>query len=116
MWTSPQAKLEGQMPLENVIRILKDISETSQIMSKGTGKPYDKRELNLVDNTGYSVRLTIWGASTVNFNVALESVVAFKGVRVSDFCGRSLSLLSSGSMAVDPDIGEAYRLKGWYDA
>lgn len=35
---------------------------------------------------------------------------------MSDFGGRSLSLLSSGSMTVDPDINEAHRLKGWYDA
>ncbi|KAJ5992886.1 Replication factor A protein 1 [Penicillium sp. IBT 35674x] len=100
----------------DVIGILKEVAETSQIVSKGTGKPYDKRELTLVDNTGFSVRLTIWGATAVNFNVTPESVVAFKGVKVSDFGGRSLSLLSSGSMAVDPDIGEAHRLKGWYDA
>ncbi|KAF7719189.1 Replication factor A DNA-binding subunit [Penicillium ucsense] len=100
----------------DVIGILKDIGETSQIVSKGTGKPYDKREISLVDNTGYSVRLTVWGAGAVNFNVAPESVVAFKGVKVSDFGGRSLSLLSSGSMTVDPDIAEAHRLKGWYDA
>ncbi|CAI7568295.1 unnamed protein product [Penicillium pancosmium] len=100
----------------DVIGILKEVGETSQIVSKGTGKPYDKRELGLVDNTGFSVRLTIWGATAVNFNVAPESVVAFKGVKVSDFGGRSLSLLSSGSMTVDPDIGEAHKLKGWYDA
>ncbi|KAJ5894426.1 Replication factor A protein 1 [Penicillium taxi] len=100
----------------DVIGILKEVGETSQIVSKGTGKPYDKREITLVDNTGFSVRLTVWGANAVNFNVAPESVVAFKGVKVSDFGGRSLSLLSSGSMAVDPDIGEAHRLKGWYDA
>lgn len=43
-------------------------------------------------------------------------MIAFKGVKVSDFGGRSLSLLSSGSMSVDPDIDEAHRLKGWYDA
>ncbi|KAJ5102870.1 Replication factor A protein 1 [Penicillium argentinense] len=100
----------------DVIGVLKEIGEPSQIVSKGTGKPYDKRELSLVDNTGFSVRLTIWGATAVNFNVSPESVVAFKGVKVSDFGGRSLSLLSSGSMTVDPDIGEAHRLKGWYDA
>lgn len=45
-----------------------------------------------------------------------ESVVAFKGVKVSGFNGRSLSLLSSGTMTVDPDIEEAHKLKGWYDA
>ncbi|KAJ5627599.1 Replication factor A protein 1 [Penicillium herquei] len=100
----------------DVIGVLKEVGETSQIVSKGTGKPYDKRELTLVDNTGFSVRLTIWGTSAVNFSVAPESVIAFKGVKVSDFGGRSLSLLSSGSMAVDPDINEAHRLKGWYDA
>jgi replication factor A1 len=42
--------------------------------------------------------------------------VAFKGVKVSDFGGRSLSLLASGSMTVGPDIDEAHKLKGWYDA
>lgn len=45
-----------------------------------------------------------------------ESVIAFKGVKVSDFGGRSLSLLSSGTMAVNPDIDEAHKLKGWYEA
>lgn len=84
-------------------------------MSKTTSKPYDKRELTVVDNSGYSVRITIWGNSATTFDVTPESVVAFKGAKVSDFGGRTLSLLSSGSMSVDPDIDEAHRLKGWYD-
>jgi replication factor A1 len=42
--------------------------------------------------------------------------VAFKGVKVSDFGGKSLSLLSSGTVSIDPDISEAHRLKGWYDS
>lgn len=100
----------------DVIGVLKEVGETAQIVSQKTSKPYDKRELTLVDNTGFSVRLTVWGATAVNFNVAPESIVAFKGVKVSDFGGRSLSLLSSGTMTVDPDIGESHRLKGWYDA
>ncbi|KAK1148283.1 Replication factor A protein 1 [Aspergillus melleus] len=100
----------------DVIGVLKEVGETSQIVSKTTNKPYNKRELTLVDNTGFSVRLTIWGSTAMNFDAAPESVVAFKGVKVSDFGGRSLSLLSSGSMTVDPDIEEAHKLKGWYDA
>lgn len=99
-----------------MIGILKDVGETTQITSKTTNKPYEKRELTLVDNTGFSVRLTVWGSTATNFNVMPESVVAFKGVKVSDFGGRSLSLLSSGTMTVDPDIEEAHKLKGWYDA
>ena len=100
----------------DTIGILKDVGETQQIISKTTSKPYDKRELTLVDNTNFSVRLTIWGNNASAFNVPEESVVAFKGVKVSDFGGRSLSLLSSGTMTVDPDIDEAHRLKGWYEA
>lgn len=100
----------------DTIGILKEVGETSQIVSKTTSKPYDKRELTLVDNSGFSVRLTIWGNSATTFDVQPESVIAFKGVKVSDFGGRSLSLLSSGSMTVDPDIDEAHKLKGWYDA
>ncbi|RAH45988.1 replication factor A subunit protein RFA1 [Aspergillus brunneoviolaceus CBS 621.78] len=100
----------------DVIGVLKEAGEVSQIVSKTTSKPYNKRELTLVDNTGYSVRLTVWGNTALNFNTLPESVMAFKGVKVSDFGGRSLSLLSSGSITVDPDIEEAHKLKGWYDA
>ncbi|KAI9808713.1 MAG: hypothetical protein M1825_003865 [Sarcosagium campestre] len=100
----------------DTIGVLKEVGETSQITSKTTSKPYDKRELTLVDNTGYSVRLTVWGQTATTFDVQESSVIAFKGVKVSDFGGRSLSLLHSGSMTADPDIDEAHKLKGWYDA
>ncbi|KAL0255004.1 Replication factor A protein 1 [Diplodia seriata] len=100
----------------DTIGILKDVGEISEIISKTTSKPYQKRELTLVDDTMHSVRLTIWGPTAQKFDCAPESVVAFKGVKVSDFGGRSLSLLSSGSMSVDPDMDEAHKLKGWYDA
>ncbi|KAK5124363.1 hypothetical protein LTR85_001580 [Meristemomyces frigidus] len=97
------------------IGILQDVGEVSEIVGKTTSKPYSKRELTLVDNTGYNVRLTIWGKTAENFDARPESVIAFKGVKVSDFGGRSLSLLSSGSMTIDPDIDDAHKLKGWYD-
>lgn len=100
----------------DVIGVLKEVADVDQIVSKTTQKPYDKRELTIVDDSGYSVRVTVWGKTATNFDAEPESVIAFKGVRVSDFGGRSLSLLSSGTMAVSPDIPEGHRLKGWYDA
>ena len=100
----------------DVIGVLKEVADTTQITSKSAGKPYDKRELTLVDNTGYSVRLTVWGKTATGFEANPDSVVAFKGVKVSDFGGRSLSLLSSGSMTLEPDIDEGHKLKGWYMA
>ncbi|RAL64370.1 hypothetical protein DID88_001846 [Monilinia fructigena] len=100
----------------DLIAVLKEVGATSEIISKTTNKPYSKRELTLVDDTGYSVQLTIWGKTAISFDASPESVVAFKGVKVSDFGGRSLSLLSSGSMSFDPYIQEAHKLKGWYDS
>ncbi|KAI1081180.1 replication factor-A protein [Whalleya microplaca] len=100
----------------DTVGVLKDVGEVSQITAKSTGKPYDKRELTLVDDSQFSVRVTIWGKTATSFSAQPESIVAFKGVKVSDFGGRSLSLLSSGTMSVDPDIEEAHRLKGWYDS
>ena len=42
-------------------------------------------------------------------------MVAIKGARVSDFGGRSLSMLMSSLLMVDPDIPEAHQLMGWFD-
>jgi replication factor A1 len=100
----------------DTIGVLTDVGELGEIVSKTTGKPYHKRELTLVDSTEFKVRLTLWGNLAQTFDQPVDNVVAFKGVKVSDFGGRSLSLLSSGSMNVNPDIDEAYKLKGWYDA
>ena len=100
----------------DVIGILKEVGPVDTIVSKTTQKPYEKRDLTIVDDTGYSVRLTVWGKTANSFEANPESVIAFKGAKVGDFGGRNLSLLSSGSMSVDPDIPEAHKIKGWYDA
>lgn len=100
----------------DVIGVLKEVGEVSEIISKKDSRPFQKRELTVVDDTGYSVRVTIWGKTANSFEASTESVIAFKGTKVSDFGGKSLSLLSSGTMNVDPDIPDAHRLKGWYDS
>ncbi|KAI1107135.1 replication factor-a protein [Jackrogersella minutella] len=100
----------------DLVGVLKEVGEVSQIIAKSSGKPFDKRELTVVDDSQFSVRVTIWGKTATAFATQPESIVAFKGLKVSDFNGRSLSLLNSGTMSVDPDIEEAHRLKGWYDS
>jgi replication factor A1 len=58
--------------------------------------------------------MTIWGRQALEFAAPVESVIAVKGVKVSDFNGRSLSCYSSSMMQIDPDIEEAHTLTGWY--
>lgn len=47
------------------------------------------------------------------FDGSRQPVMAIKGARVSDFGGRSLSVISSSTVIVNPDIPEAYKLRGW---
>ncbi len=108
------ASIEKDQTID-VIGILKEVNEASEITSKATQRPYSKRDLLLVDSSGYSIKLTVWGKLAQEFNTETESVVAFKGAKVSDFGGRSLSALQSTGMTVNPSIQEAYDLKGWYD-
>lgn len=101
----------------DVLGVVQDVRECSQITSKSTGRPYDKRDITLVDESSYSVTVSLWGKSAIDFDVNSGAVIAFKGAKVNDFNGsRSLSLLQSSSMTTEPDIAEAHKLKGWYDS
>lgn len=46
-----------------------------------------KRELTLVDKSGFSVRLTLWGKQAEQYNIEDAPVIAFKGVKVGDYGG-----------------------------
>jgi replication factor A1 len=51
------------------------------------GLQAQKRDIIVVDNTEFSVRLTLWGKQAEQFSTPLDSVIACKGVRVGDFNG-----------------------------
>ncbi|CDU25683.1 probable replication factor-A protein 1 [Sporisorium scitamineum] len=103
----------------DVIGILDSYGELSEIVSKASQRPVQKRELTLVDQGNRSVRLTLWGKNAETFpnnaGVDEKPVIAFKGVKVGDFGGRSLSMFSSSTMLINPDITESHVLRGWYD-
>lgn len=109
----------------DVITIVENVGELTSILTKAQQKPFSKRDLTLVDQSGWAVKLTLWGKTAESYGTSSgqvgcgvddKPVIAFKGVNVSDFGGRSLSMLSSASMTVNPDIPEAHGLRGWYDS
>uniref|UniRef100_A0A1I8IX98 Rep_fac-A_C domain-containing protein n=1 Tax=Macrostomum lignano TaxID=282301 RepID=A0A1I8IX98_9PLAT len=68
-----------------------------------------KRDLTLADQTGWSVRCTLWGAEASNFSPAVAGgqthpVVAIRSARVSDFAGRRSLNVSTGTsqLMVEP--------------
>lgn len=114
----PIDQLDGVEPNQtcDVIGVVENIGDSSEIISKASQKPVTKRELTLVDQSAMSIRLTLWGKTAESFDATLDKpVIAFKGVKVGDFGGRSLSMFTSSTMMINPDIPEAHGLRGWYD-
>ncbi|KAJ2650113.1 Replication factor A protein 1 [Coemansia sp. RSA 1250] len=102
----------------DVLCVVRDIGDLTEITPRNgpADRKMIKRELTVVDRSGYQVRLTLWGQEATEFSLPKDSIVAFKGVRVGDFGGRTLSLPSIGAMTANPDISEAHMLRGWYDS
>ncbi|RUS18781.1 replication factor-A protein 1 [Endogone sp. FLAS-F59071] len=73
-------------------------------------------ELGNIEKDVIVVKLTLWDRFAEMFDSPVDSVVAFKAVKVSDYNGRSLSLVPSGMVVVDPDTPEGIKLRGWYDS
>lgn len=114
------------------ICVVKEDFDMQEIVAKASGRPVSdvmlqsivqywtyslqmkKRELSVVDDSQKQVRLTLWGKTAEDFDSSGYPVVAFKGLRVNDFNGRSLSLSQAGTFKVNPDIPEKARLKHWY--
>ncbi|KAJ2265635.1 Replication factor A protein 1, partial [Coemansia sp. RSA 451] len=102
----------------DVLCVVRSVEDVVEITPKNgpTDRKMVKRDMSVVDKSGYQVRATVWGDDAREFKVPVDAIVAFKGMRVGDFGGRTLSLPSIGSLTANPDIPEAHMLRGWYDS
>ncbi|KAI7849609.1 hypothetical protein BDC45DRAFT_448356 [Circinella umbellata] len=98
----------------DLIGIVRDDNGVNEIIAKASGRPVSKRELVVVDDSEKEIRVTIWGNDAEEFDSSGNPVVAFRGLRVGDFGGRSLSLTMGGSVKTNLDIPETTKLKHWY--
>lgn len=100
----------------DVIAVIKDAGEVSQITTKTTQKQLSKREMTVIDTSKASVRLTLWGKEAEEFNAPPSSVIAIKGARVNEYQGRTLSTMGTSLISYNPDISECHTLRGWFDS
>uniref|UniRef100_A0A8C3JMB7 Replication protein A subunit n=1 Tax=Calidris pygmaea TaxID=425635 RepID=A0A8C3JMB7_9CHAR len=100
----------------DVIGICKSYEEVTKIVVKANNREVSKRNVHLMDTSGKLVTATLWGHEAEQFDGSRQPVVAIKGARVSDFGGRSLSVLSSSTLVINPDSPEAFKLRGWFDS
>ncbi|KAI9564074.1 Replication protein A 70 kDa D-binding subunit [Daphnia sinensis] len=99
----------------DIIGVAKSANDLRVITSKTTNKELRMREVQLVDSTNTEVNLTLWGKTGEEFDASSQPVVALKGVKLSDFGGRSIGTVSSTVIQINPDMAEAHKLRGWYD-
>jgi len=72
-----------------------------------------------MDDSAASIEVTLWGRLATDYDenrLGAHVVVAFKGLRVSDFAGRSLSTVNSTSVVLQPDIARGHALQAWLAA
>lgn len=98
----------------DVIGVCKNTEDVTRIMTKNS-REVSKRNIQLMDMSGRIIQLTMWGSDAETFDGSGQPILAIKGARLSDFGGRSLSSLYSSTIMINPDIPEAYKLRGWYD-
>ena len=62
--------------------------------------------MTIVDRSGYSVRLTLWGKQAEHFTQTDQPVVAWKGVKVTEFSGMvshgQTNIIRNAEMLVRP--------------
>ncbi|OLP89239.1 Replication protein A 70 kDa DNA-binding subunit [Symbiodinium microadriaticum] len=100
----------------DVCGIVKDYDKSFAFTSKD-GKDLVKRTLTLADDSGISMQVTIWGDRAKKEDSEFEGnpVVAMKGVSVKVWQGGlSGSLMEGGSLAFNPDMPEAHKVKSWW--
>ena len=110
-----QLTSEHKDQIVDVIGVCKSAGDVATITSQRTGKELRKLDLTLVDKSLTEVNLVLWGSNAENFDGASHPVVAVKGCKVSDFNGVSLSAMGSSTIQINPEMPEAFALKGWYD-
>ncbi|KAF1394219.1 hypothetical protein PFLUV_G00024260 [Perca fluviatilis] len=98
----------------DVIGVCKSVDEVTRLTTK-SNREVSKRTVNLMDMSGKLVTVTLWGEEAEKFEANGQPIVAIKGAKLSDFGGRSLSASFSSTLMINPDIPEAYKLRGWYD-
>ncbi|XP_052075679.1 replication protein A 70 kDa DNA-binding subunit-like [Mytilus californianus] len=110
-------ELESKAPGNNIdlIGVVRSCGDVGTVIGKASQKEITKREVQLCDQSGMVVNLTLWGNEAQTFDGSGCPVLAVKGAKLSDYGGRSASVLASSQMLINPDIKEAHILRGWYD-
>ncbi|KAI7987507.1 Replication protein A 70 kDa DNA-binding subunit A [Camellia lanceoleosa] len=106
----------------DIIGVVISVNPSVPILRKN-GMETQRRILNLKDQSGRSVELTLWGDFCNREGQNLQELVdcglfpilAVKAGKVNDFSGKSIGTISSTQLFINPDSPEAQSLRVWFD-
>lgn len=97
----------------DIVGVASEIAPVARLTSKA-GKELVKRTFTVADDSGAAIEVTLWAHAAETFPEGGNPVVAFKGLRVTEWNTKSLGAVSSTSFAVDPEVAEAETLRTWW--
>lgn len=109
----------GLRTVVDVLGVVTSVGPIGSIKRKSTMEELIRRDVTLLDKTGKTINLTLWGEIATHEGAMLEKLehplLAVSGVRVSDYNGVSISTISKTTVQIDP-AGEphAEKLKHWF--
>ena len=85
-------------------------------LTSKAGKELKKRDLTLVDDSGASITVTLWGeiAQIPDSQYQNNPSCLIKGARLGDYGGRSLSTYDSTILLFNSEMPEASALIEWW--
>eukprot|EP00727_Mastigamoeba_balamuthi_P013165 m51a1_g8471 putative replication protein a 70 kda dna-binding subunit (646) ;mRNA; f:485091-487370 len=100
----------------DVIGVVTEVGQVSRFVPRNGGNELSKRTVTLGDSTSHTIEVTLWGEKAEACELPLGTVLAIRGCKVSDFNTKSLSTVVSSVVDPSPDVPEAARLRGWFEA
>jgi replication factor A1 len=88
---TPLANLASlnEKDIVDVIAIVTEVGEFTDNNNPKTNRPMLKRNLTLIDPSGFTTQVTLWGHQAQTFELpAQNAVIAMKGVSVSNYGGK----------------------------
>uniref|UniRef100_A0A0N5AUI1 Replication protein A 70 kDa DNA-binding subunit n=1 Tax=Syphacia muris TaxID=451379 RepID=A0A0N5AUI1_9BILA len=98
----------------DLIGVIREISEIREIVNKN-GEMIERRDLEIVDDTGYVITVLLWGERARTFKCSVSQIIAIKRAFVREYQGFiSLTTTNSSKVVIDPDLAETRSLSHWY--
>jgi len=98
----------------DVIAIPSKVSDVVQVPSKkDPSSPLVKRTISLIDDSRFSIDLTLFGEMAEGWSQDGNPVMVFKNIKVTDFNGRSLTATRQSRWEVEPNISRTQQLHNY---